>query len=65
MEDKHINEMTNINLSLHTLGRCISGNNNNDNNDDNDDNDNNDNDNDNDSNMKTSTKILTSASFRV
>ena len=25
MEDQHINEMTNINLSLHTLGRCISG----------------------------------------
>lgn len=21
--DEHINEMTNINLSLHTLGRCI------------------------------------------
>jgi hypothetical protein len=23
MRDEHINEMTNINLSLHTLGRCI------------------------------------------
>jgi len=25
MQDQHISEMTNINLSLHTLGRCISG----------------------------------------
>jgi hypothetical protein len=24
MQDAHITEMTNINLSLHTLGRCIS-----------------------------------------